>query len=262
MKIGIIFTAYGCAEYVEKSLAPWIELRNKALSQEGDSKTSIFISAVSVPFKDFDAKDDGTIQILKGYLNKGDIDSFAFSKSVSEKETVARQQTAKELLKKNVDLLWQVDADEFYTVDEIEKIIKFVDRQKFIVSFKLCLKNFIWDESHHLEEPFSPMRIHRVKSNGFDFAGFWDDNNANYYDYTTNVEARDIQLSSMTVPKNIAWVKHLTWLNNDRSRKKIEYQKKRWPACSFQWNDTTKSVGFNPEYYHLNGLVLPRVVKI
>ena len=59
MKIGVIYCGYNTIEYVEDSITPWLELKDKH---------NIYISAISSPFEEFPNEgviEDGTTEYLK-----------------------------------------------------------------------------------------------------------------------------------------------------------------------------------------------------
>lgn len=248
MKYGIIFTGYECIEYVERAIAPWIARR-------GDN---LLICAVSVPFIGFDCVDDGTTAYLKQLRKDGKIDCLIESPTPI-KETEARGAALKWLSERGVDFVWQHDADEIITDSQIAKIMKFVERQSLVDCFKLSLRNFIFDEKHYLAEPFQPMRIHRVSTwFGFRAVSFWDDNNILYR--KDNEDKKDTSFGILTIPPTLAWITHYTWLNNERSRKKVAYQTARGWQSSYRWGE--KGLEFNPAYFSRNNLPLPEIEEL
>lgn len=252
--LGVIFTGYNCKEYLGDSLASWVNLKERNRSSE--KSPQILISAVNVVFDKFNADpEDGTREGLKEYLNKGQIDHLIISPD-GMTEVEARGAALRHLIGSGADLIIQVDIDEFYKIEEINRILRFVEDQEFVVAFRLSLKNFVFDKNTFLEEAFTPMRIHRVRSGVFRAVDFCDDNNILYKD--DNGSIRDINLATMTIPKKVAWINHFTWLNDERSKKKIAYQNKRWPSCSFKWNNSENRLEFNLDYYHQNKLSLPK----
>ena len=60
---------------------------------------------------------------------------------------------------------------------------------------------------------------------------------------------QDKWLSYIIIDIKICNPLHYSWLNNDRSRKKVEYQKKRGWNTSFNWNYNKNCLEFNEEYY-------------
>ena len=252
MKIGVILTGYGMLNYVDRCLEGWLRARN---DHYGTHK--IVICAVSVPFAGFpDATDDGTVEELHRAKRLGDIDHVIDSpKHIPE--TVARSMALQWLKTQGVDYTWQVDLDEEYTLGDINAIVRFVEADRWTVGWKLSLKNYVFDEQTYLAEPFQPMRIHRIDSlSGCIADGFWADNNVSYRGVTTDTLFRDTSFACKTVPQQTAWIRHITWQSNARSRDKIKYQleARGWPSCQFAW-DPVKGLIFNP------ALPAPRVLR-
>lgn len=248
MRIGIIYCAYSSEEYVEKSLEPFLA---------GAKGHSFVVSAISYPFEKFEkGGNKKTLDILRKYRDEGKIILNYGAEPI--KETSARQIALTSLLQKGVDLVWMVDSDEFYTKEQIEKIIRFVAEEEFVTWFRVCFKNRVFD-NQYLEVPFCPPRIFRIKAPNYTIGQFYDDNNISYMGRLKNDVILDLALSNMTIPKSIAWVDHMTWLNNERSKKKVEYQNARGWNCSFKWNYEKNCLEFNEEYY--NGKNFPIILN-
>jgi hypothetical protein len=211
MKIGCIFCAYNSDSLLTKSLSPWLGARRGRIGGN-----DFLISAVSVPFESFnEPRTDDTLGVLDRCLAAKSIDNLVLSE-VPLKETEARGRALNWLVAQDVDVLIQADADEFYTTEQIEKIFKFVESRPLVTWFRLSLKNFVFDESTYLTQPFTPPRIHRINAPGRNYraAGFWDDNNVSYHGTITRDIKRDLDFSSVTIPSNIVWINHMSWLND------------------------------------------------
>lgn len=252
--IGVIFCVWATKDYLAQSLAPWIELR-----RIGQIKVSI--CAVNVLFAGFEGKDDGTRELLKGYLDRGEIDHVIDGPD-NMPETTARGMALTWLKEKGCDVSWMVDSDEMYTAAQVETILTFVYANPFVAWFRLSLRNHVFDDKTYLVEPFTPPRIHRVRVDGYQAHSFSADNDIVYGGTITRDIIPQDRFPSMTVPESIAAIKHLTWLNDTpenrvRSHRKIEYQLKArgWPSCSFAWDDSKGGLIFNP------ALPTPRVVR-
>lgn len=262
MTIGIIYVGFQCEDLIQKSLTPWINARSARLGGV-DWK----IAAVSVPFEGFNHGDepmDQTHKILLDHAAYSEIDYLTID-SKPMKETEARGVALHALVTKfQVDILWMVDADEFYTKQDILDILSFININSWVAWYRVSLKNMVFTEHQYLREPFTPPRIHRVDVAGLKAAWFWDDNNVAYKTIDPGRIRRDIELASLTIPETVAFVPHLSWLNNSRSRKKISYQldARGWPECSFSWDDARGGLIFNESYYAKRGLPLPEVVTL
>lgn len=234
MKIGLIYCAWQAADFVPLSLTPWIEAKRARLGGH-----DFQICAVSVPFESFpqDEVRDTTRSILGAHAQAGDIDHVVV-KDRPMKETEARGAALRWLVGQGVDLIWQWDSDEITTADEIERTLRFVESKPLVAWFRGSLRNYVFDQRTYLTEPFTPPRIHRVRVGGYQAASFWDDNNVNYHGTITRDIKKDMnQFPSTAIPKAVAWVRHLTWLNDARSRAKVLYQQSRGWTCSFDWDD-------------------------
>lgn len=240
MKIGVIFTALNVEEYLQQSLSPWVYARRSRL---GGHEWSI--CAVSVPFYGFEIGSlDGTGDVLKKHHGRGEID-YLIADNALMTEVKARTAAMNLLIKGGSQILWQADGDEMPTEDQIIKILRFIESRQ-VDWYCLSLKNRVFTKNQYLVQPFTPPRIHRVYNpGGYIAAGFYQDNNIYYERPTTGERVFDIQISSAVVPKNVAWIDHMTWLNDARSRSKIIYQASRGWQCSFAW-DESKGLVWSP----------------
>ena len=251
MKIGLIYCAYNTEEYLFDSLKPFRE----------DSR--FIISTVSVPFleyRDQDIKVDDTTEKLRKYKESGAIKYLVDSpKYIKEHE--ARNLALNELKKDKVDYILLCDSDEVYKKEDLDKIVDYITKDKESIWWRLCLKNFVFDEETYLEEPFCPPRIFRVKTDRLSHPSFYWDNDISYLDelgFRTGYE----NLKSKTIPKEIAWIDHFTWMNDERSKKKLDYQLSHFGgSCSFKW-DEEKGLTFNEDYFKLRGEEIPKTREL
>lgn len=234
MTIGLIHVGYKCADTLRDSLRPWL-----AAKQQGLGGHSFKICAVSVPFESFDSSalpDDDTRSILGELAHTGAID-HAIVRDKPMKETDARGAALQWLVDEGAQILWQVDADEVFDVDQISRIMAFIEARPHAVWAKVSYRNLVFTPSQYLVQPFQPPRIHRVHLCHCSAAGFWDDNNVYYQEPVTGQRYRDVEMASITVPPAVALVPHFSWMNSMRSRLKSEYQMRRWGRCDFAWDD-------------------------
>lgn len=241
-KYGIIWVGHQCEDTLERSLAPWIEARKSRLGGHG-----FVICAVSEPFEGFQqGEHDNTRLQLYAHHQNGEIDNLIVGDEPT-KETKARGDALRWLRAQGATHLWQHDADEFITTDQIAAIARFVEARP-VDWYRLSLRNQVFTPNQHLVEPFTPPRIHRVHNpGGFVAAGFHQDNNVYYERPWDGERILDTQMASLTVPKGVAWIAHESWLNNSRSKSKIDYQRARgWPNCSFSWDDSKGGLIWNP----------------
>lgn len=235
---GVIWTGYRCRDFLPDSISGWLAARRKL---------GLKICVVSCPFNDFlNGPEDGTNVYLHHLLDTGEIDAL-FDSETPKTEVEARGEALRWLVKQGCETLWQADADEIYQLEQIERTIAFVEARPHVAWFRSSLKNRVFDRHTYLTEPFQPPRIHRVRVGGYQAAGFWDDNNISYHGTITRDIKRDLDFPSMTIPKTVAWVDHVTWLSDLRSQRKQAYQWKRWGRCSFKWDDV-RGLVWNPDF--------------
>lgn len=240
MRIGIILTGFGMADYVDACLKSWISARSQRLEDH-----EFIICAVSVHFAAFpDSYDDGTIAKLRNFVNSEEIDHLITEPNGIE-ETKARGLAFEWLKEKDIDIVWQVDIDEQYTEQDISRILRYVENQPYMAAFRISFKNYVFNTKTYLAEPFTPMRIHRMKFGPMEPVGFWADNNMYYKTNTSEHLTRDDSLATIVIPSTCAWVRHITWQSDARSRRKVQYQLARWGNCTFRW-DNSKGLVFDP----------------
>lgn len=241
MTAGVIFTGFGTKDYVHQSLAPWIELR----ASGGPDK--IVICAVSIRFAGFEGEDDGTGDILRGYLAEGKID-YVIDGWDNIPETAARSMALRKL-GDECDVIIQWDSDEIPSSSgELEDILTFVKQNPYTAWFRLSYRNVVFTPDTYLQDAFTPPRIHRMYVDGYRLHSFSGDNDIQYGGTITRDLKPQEHFPSMTIPWSIAVPKHFTWLNDERSKKKVAYQKRRWGHCSFDWDDSKGGLIFNPAF--------------
>lgn len=231
---GIIFAGWRCHDMVAHALGPWLSAR------AGSCRAASFrIAAVCCPFQGFCGEDDGTLAYLQGRLASGEIDHLATS-ATPLSEVEARGRALSALLGMGVTDIWQADADEFILPEQIDRIVGFWANRPHLGWARLSYKNRVFTPNQYLVKPFTPPRIHRaeVPHRGFRASHFWDDNNIMYRALARAEAVRDLDFPSVTVPTAVAWIDHHTWISNDRSRMKCQYQSSRpgW-RCDFAWDD-------------------------
>lgn len=251
MIIGVIFVGFNTSEYLDRSLLPWVNARQTHLDNH-----EFLISAVSVPFLGFEIdKVDDTTKRLKDFYSSGQIDHIICDRNPMH-ETDARGLALNWLVNKGVDALILVDSDEIWTPIQIVETFRFVQSNPFMTWFKVCYKNRVFSENQYLAEPFCPPRIFRCQKPRA--IGFWDDNNVEYLD--NGKKQLDRAYPNLTIPQNLVWVDHFTWLNNYRSKVKISYQRSRNWVCSFAWDNPQGGLIWNKDYFLARGESIPLVI--
>lgn len=247
LKFGIIYVGYNDIKYTPLSIIPWISIRY--------CYPKMFkIAAVSIPFmeyKDENIKPDGTTQLLKEIYNQKHIHYF-FDNPLYIKESAARTLPLENFIKDNIDYIFLVDSDEIYTLNDISGIINLVNDTRYDI-YKINFKNYIYDGKSYLDKYCTP-RIYNIKCNS-GVKQFYGDCDLLYKNGTT-----DKQMQQYIIPKEIAHIKHMTWLN-ERGKEKVAYQKKHFGACSYKWDDINNTLILDMDYYDRMGYERPNIIK-
>lgn len=248
-KIGLILAQNNEINFLPDCLSPWIEFR----------KTNpLLIVALDVCFDENGVGNstDGSLELLTEYQEDGKIDYFQ-PLWAGLKEHEARNVALKWLLDQGVDLIISVGSDEIFKESEIKQIFDYVNKDKFTAVFKIHYKNYINDKSHYVLG-FKPNRIWRVKYNNFKISEFFWDDDVKYLGKNSSVMDKD--LPSKVIPNVI--VDHFSWLDCERSRKKIEYQSNHFSppiglGCSYKWENG--KVVFDAEFYKKTCQPVPEI---
>lgn len=252
MKIGIILAAYACENTVKDCLAPWLQ---------AIEKHDIELGIVSVPFKDFPPQDNKiTEQIIIDSVHK--TKAFLLSSDQEMTEHDARNMPLEYFRDQGFDYIWLVDGDEIYTLEQIDRIINFIADDKYTMWWALNFKNYVFTPKTWIEG-FCPPRIFRMKSSENDLVlnEFYWDNDVYYLKRSSNPDERIPyqSLPNISIPTSTANIKHLTWLNNDNSRRKVQYQLKHFGVCSYLWDYEFQELRFDPEFHKKNNIPIPQL---
>lgn len=247
MKFGIIFAGFNNFKYCSTSIIPWV-LYKKLYPN------NIFIAAVSVPFKEYEGEIksiDSTTEYLMQLSNEKYID-ICFDQPKFIKENEARNMPLFYLLNEDVDYVMIVDSDELYTLENISNILEYVGKNDFD-AFQINFKNYILDGKSYLDG-FCPFRIFKTKINDGIDRFYWD-NDIKYKNGKINK-----QLNYTTIPKNIAYIRHMTWLN-ENGEEKVKYHLKHFGSCSYKWNQDKMELEIDFDYYSKMGYEKPVIFK-
>lgn len=247
LKFGILYVGYNDMRYAPISITPWISIKH--------CYSDMFkIGVVSVPFieyKDENIYADGTTQLLKDLYNEKHIDYF-FDSPLFIKEAVARTLPLNDFIKADIDYIFLVDSDEIYSLNNISNIVNLVNDTKYDI-YNINFKNYIYDGKSYLDKYCTP-RIYNIKCNN-GVKQFYGDCDLLYKNGIT-----DKQMKKYIIPKEIAHIKHMTWLN-ERGKEKVAYQIKHFGACSYKWDDVNKTLILDMDYYDRMGYERPNIIK-
>jgi hypothetical protein len=251
MNIGILCNFYGFPQYIDRVLENWVHIKNCVFA----SASCKFDQYLEINYL---KEDNETINILKNKYSN--IFQYIHANKTSNDSTV-RNHPLVYLLNKQVDYIWLLDQDEFYSKDEIENIINFVKLQEFVPYFKINFKNYFNDENHWVDG-FCPPRIFKVKTNNLILDRFYFENDIVYKDKNNN----DIDYKSLAhieIPKNIAHVKHYSWCGDKEFLKnKVKYQNLRYKGiCSYIWNEEKNILELNEDFYKKYNIEKPKIYE-
>ena len=260
MKIGVIAVGMDCADVFDEIMNPWSEASKK------HDISMCFVSSRFIGMEGLiDCKmDEPTLNKIKEYAKHNDKVSYVGHPGWVT-EATARESGRKTLMEIGVDVIWLLDfADEYYTIQDIDKIIGFVERNPMIPWFKISLKNFVFTKNMYLADPFQPPRIWRTRVGHRVLYQCNYDNDFLYAREDGDDVVPDRGMSFLTVPPSVAWVRHLSWLNNERSRLKVKYQEKRWNppkgnGCSYAWDDRVGLI-WNRDYFERTKQMIPETL--
>jgi len=253
MKIGILLTIYNCDKYIDAVLEPWFKLKERY---------NLVIAANSGMFKDYLSlglpyRNEETLE----KLSKWDIDFQVTTKGTNLLDEDESRNTCLNYLKKhNCDLIWYLDGDEEFTVNQIENILDFINRNQQYDYFTLSFKNLTFQENYFVD--YFRESIYRTNRHG-GISHYYFDSYLTYNDGTVTQSA-----NGCVIPKSLAYIKHYSWLNDDtRSLDKIPYQRMRYVGangdlnedcrCAFEWNQETNSLEFSKSFYSCRNMEIP-----
>jgi hypothetical protein len=253
MKFGILCNFYGFPQYLDEVLKPWQNVSEDFIFSVASCKFDQYIDI------DYLKEDKETGKLLKTkYKN---LISFLWENGTSN-DSIIRNKPLEYLISKNVDYIWILDADEFYSAEEINNIIKFIKFNEFNGYFKINFKNYFNDTSNWVDG-FCPPRIFKMNVNNLKINKFYFENDL-YYTNSNNDLIDYKNLSNLEIPKNIAHIKHYSWCGDkDFLRNKVKYQNLRYNGiCSYKWNETEDKLDFNIDnFYSKFNLPVPKIYK-
>lgn len=253
MKIGVQILAYNCHETLDRLLEPWLKVKK-------DLNIKIWIGSGQFKlYKDlgYEDKNSKTIDLIKNkYFNHIDF-LWTPGENGHESDQGTRTKSIEYFNSEDIDLMWVVDSDEFYTENEIRSIYNWVLSNKQYDWYSINFKNLIGDTTSFID--FEVARISWYKRNG-GITGY-------YFDCHFMYGAGEYgNFYNTCIPTHVANPLHFTWTNNLNSgvssKDKIYYQNHFYnDGCSFKVNELGE-IEFNKEFYESHGLQIPKLKKI
>jgi hypothetical protein len=251
MKIGIQILAYNCAETFEQLVLPWVKLKEKY-----DLKIWVGSGQFKI-YHDMGCKNlnGPTIELLENLKEKGIID-YLFQPDPNNLlgDHTTRDKCIPWMRNNDIDLMVQVDADEFYTDEMAEGYLDWIMNNQDPDCYRSVLRGVVEEGVYEDWERFSAGWIkrhggisHYYYDAHWSFAGEGNTQRLKGGEYG-NIEYRWVP--TVTVPKEISYPLHYTW-NNDLSttgpghiKEKIEYQKRYYHnnECGYEWDEENNKV--------------------
>lgn len=245
IKIGVLCCSFECDDSIDDVLAPWIKFKE-------NSGYNVIFSCAYGPFKEWAQLFNLAFQpVYPQWLSKYSELFKYFVSPVPGTEAENRQLALDPLLGEKCDYILMLDlSDEYYDYDQICRSIEFMEKFPDIYYFDVAFRNFIFDKSHYLDTIYFKRFFRSPKNDPITGMRFDCD-----YTYASG---SDEQKPKMRIPSNILLVNHFSWMSDERGRKKVLYQTKRWGSklCSYKWEDSLK---LNDEYYEFTGKTKPRI---
>jgi hypothetical protein len=262
VSIGIVNISYCCKPTLDLAFNPWREVKNgvlKGLVSDVwiSSKHCCFPETFSLGY-DLYSK-DGTLEKLGQFKEEGLVDDFEIYDEPIE-EQIAWSDNLPFLQSKNPELIWMTNSDEIFTVNDIARIVEFVQRNSLTDYFKVNFKNYFGRGK--FVDNFVVPRVWANKRNG-GLKLFYRDDLAQF-----NNGKKDVECSSMVIPKKHCFPAHYSWSlppqYSDEENKlfcmrKLGFQKIRYIHPSYRWNDEKNELELDPTYYSRFGLTMPQV---
>lgn len=260
MKIGVIYCCYGNPEYINDCIAPWTEAKKS---------NDILIAAVHGQFKEYhdlgvEDNDLDSQKILLDKLVSKDLNFVYIQNEYNNEKTYQTEAEIRDrglqwLLKQNCDIIWLLDNDERYTVNQIDNIIEYIQYPESLpyVWYSINFKNYVLDGKQWIDG-FCPPRIFRVNINHGILSHLHYDNDCMYrisclaHDRLIDYK----KLPSKEIPKNWAHIKHLTWLHSN-GKSKVAYQLAHFGHCSYKWNEEKQELEIDNDFYKNNNIPIP-----
>ena len=259
INIGITCIGYNCKEGLQQVLEPW--KRIKANPELAPSIGKLKIAFVHGCFEETFklgyplSSTDGTHELMTELIINNELDSTtSFVEPAKEYEmwTKGYEEANGD---KDIDLLWMLNTDEVWTVEEINNVLKFIEFNNLVDYFKVNFKNYCIDKNTWVDDFIVPRIWWVNRQSGL--KRFYQDDLVEY-----NNGKRDSQCSHLVVPQSVAFPKHYSWVGSkEYLKRKLGFQKLRYGACSYRWNDSLDILELNEDYYRIIGKSKPILNK-
>lgn len=259
MKIGILLTCYNCADYVDRCIAPWMNLKERY---------NFIFACNSGMFRDYfdlGIAENNQETIEKLIKHKLDFLVTTSGRNLLDEDS-SRNLSLDFLKKQDCDLLIYLDGDEIYTEEQIISVLDFVENNPSYDQYGVFFKNHTIYEGLFLNN-FLRKSIYWMKRYGGINRFYFDS------DFVYNDPSADYS-NTVAIPRDVAFVEHYSWITDDpRTKIKITYQNRRYVGasgdfpenmrCAFKWDTERDKLEFNKDFWTNNGrLQVPMLREI
>ena len=266
MVVLVIAVGYQCPR-LNEVLAPWVALKcgiKDDLGQEVRPKSNhkFVISVAGALFKERREmgetyENSQNEALLQSYLNSGAIDALTFEKEKGILDFESRNlalEAARKLEIERPNLIWQLDLfDEYYQIEQIEAILKFIEANSYSDWYAVNFKNFV-NTTQTYVKGFCPPRIFWYDRHGGLEKFIWDN------DWTWKNGCKTSVASRQEIPEQVALINHESWCGSPEFlKRKVEYQKRAINCCSFKWSEEKNCLEFDTEYFNTIGKAVPQL---
>ncbi len=244
LRIGILMIGYNCVEHLKKVITPWLSVRSELPELVSDVKIcftyGIFEETAKLGFPQISP--DGTMDVLKELKDRKILDHVFFTEG-PQKENEMWNKNLLFLKSQGPDILIMLNADEIWTIEQIEKMLIFVNRNKLVDYFKVNFKNYCINYKTYVDDFIVPRiwrnKVHKgLKGSYKDDLMEWEDGK------------KDVQCSCLTIPRALCFVKHYSWVGSEEYlKRKVAFSSLRYGLCSYSWDEQNNCLKLNDEYY-------------
>lgn len=254
LNIGIQILAYNCADTFEELIKPWVELDGY---ENGYHDVDIKIWVGSGQFKIYEEMgcknvNGPTIELLERLKDEGKIHHlFQPDKYHLLGDHTTRDKCVAWCKKEDIDLMIQVDADEFYG-DQAKPYLDWIIFNKKYDIYNTILKGVTQEEG--VFDDWERFSAAWIKRNG-GISHYYLDQHWVYQGENNpdNKEEGNIEYrwtKTGTVPKEICNPLHYSWNNDlkttgpEHIKEKIEYQKRYYAdnKCGYEWDEENQQL--------------------
>lgn len=240
MKIGLLCNFYGFPQYTERCLKSWKKIPEIYKVAVSSYQYKQYIES-GWNFDDTETPK----QLLSEHRDF--VDYISIGKEAND--SYSRNVPLQHLLAHDIDYVWILDQDEFYSEDDIKNCISHISSSEKTCTYRINFKNFVFSKNQYVDN-FNPPRIFSVNLSGEKaLSHFYYENDVAYNINNETVDYKKLTISD--IPKEKCFPDHYSWVGSPEFlQAKIKYQLKRYNGiCSYKWDTENNCLSFNDDFY-------------